>query len=54
MSDLAFLIRKRKFTSDEVLKKILDSYPVPSLVKAMELDDYMPELFASPGFNSST
>ena len=37
-----------KFTSDKILReKILDQYPAPSLVKAMELDDYVPELFAS-------
>ena len=36
-----------KFTSDKILReKILDQYPAPSLVKAMGLDDYVPELFA--------
>ena len=37
-----------KFTSDKVLtEKILDSYPVPSLVNTMKLAEYVLELFFS-------
>ena len=36
------------FTSDRILReKILDCYPAPYLTQPMELDDYIPELFAS-------
>ena len=37
-----------KFTPDKVLnEKILDKYPLPSHVKALKLDDYVPEIFSS-------
>ena len=37
-----------KFTPDKVLnEKILDNYPLPSHVKALKLDDYVPEIFSS-------
>ena len=43
-----------KFTPDKVLnEKILDNYPLPSHVKALKLDDYMPEIFSSLNSNYS-
>ena len=48
---MKYYLNDQVYLRQVLSEKILDSYPVPSLVKPLKMDDYVPEIFA--GLNAN-